>query len=175
MLKVRKEVKPRMSLREIRRRIETIEKAISERQRMLNHAEQSEDPDQIVRIPLLRNEIQILENERVKLVEQIEALKKSLESRLPELEKAYLDAVKREKAMLREVYETCKHLENKIQQLRGIASEVHINFFIPYKNCSDELGVVAKSLHLLEVPHISQLTRWLTNFTDWVEKTRWAE
>jgi len=164
-----------LSLREIRRKIETIEKAISERERMLNHAEQSEDPDQIVRIPLLRNEVEILQAEKQKLIEQAEVLKKSLKEKLPVLEREYLNAVEKERATIRKLYNTCKILEKQIEELRGIANEVHIKYYIPYRNICDELQITSKSFHLLDIPFITQLSRWLANFTEWVEKTRWAE
>jgi DNA repair exonuclease SbcCD ATPase subunit len=164
-----------MSRVEVLRKIKSIEQAIETRSKRLAQLEAIDNPEAIIEAVKIKNELDLLRTEKNKLDEEAEELKTLLESRLPELEKAYLDAVKREKAMLREVYETCKHLENKIQQLREIANEVHVKYYIPYRNICDELQITSKSFHLLDIPFITQLSRWLANFTEWFEKTRGAE
>jgi len=159
---------------EILKKIKNLEQAIEIRSKRLAQLEAMDDPEAIIEIVKIRSELELLQAEKNKLDEEAEKLKILLTDKLPQLEKAYLDAVKREKAMLREVYETCKHLENKIQQLRGIANEVHTKYYIPYRNICDELQITSKSFHLLDIPFITQLSRWLANFTEWFEKTRWV-
>jgi hypothetical protein len=158
---------------EILKKIKNLEQAIETRSKRLMQLETQNEPEALLEIVKIRNELELLNNEKSKLVEQAEIMKKSLEERLPALEREYLDAVEREKAAIKKLYNMCKNLQTQIRELREIANDTHMKF-IPYKNHCDELGIPAKSLHLLEVPHISQLTRWLANFTDWVEKTRWV-
>jgi exonuclease VII large subunit len=163
-----------MSRVEILKKIRNLEQAIQNRSKRLTQLEAMDDPEALLESIKIRNELELLNNERSRLVEQAETLKNSLQEKLSALEREYLDAVEREKAAIKKLYNMCKNLQTQIREVREIANDTHMKF-IPYKNHCDELGIPAKSLHLLEVPHISQLTRWLANFTDWVEKTRWAE
>jgi Mg2+ and Co2+ transporter CorA len=163
-----------LSLREIRRRIETIEKAISERQRMLNHAEQSEDPDQIVKIPLLKNEIQLLENEKVKLVEQINQLQTEYEKKLPDAERKYFESISKQKTLLKSIVETSQKLLSKIAELQDSIKEAHMNF-VSYQVVCSELSITPKNLHLQDCYSLWQARRWLEQFLDWIRKTRWMD
>ena len=174
MFKGSQEVKPRMSLREIRRRIETIEKAISERQRMLNHAEQSEDPDQIVRIPLLRNEVEILQAEKQILIEQASQLQIEHERKLPEVEEKYLQTISKQKSLLKDIMEISKKLLGKIAELEDSIREAHMNF-ISYQVVCNELSITPKNLHLQDCYSLWQVRRWLQQFLDWFEKSRWTK
>jgi chromosome segregation ATPase len=159
-----------MSLREIKKKIEAIDEAIEKRKRQLSLIEQSSDVEQIVKIPLIRNEIEILEVERRRLVEQAEELRKKMEAQLPKLEAAYLDKAKQERAALAKVHKTCKELQAQLEELRATVNEAHQSF-IPYKNCCDELQIPAKMLHLLELPSAGQqLSRWLDRFVDWLSE-----
>jgi hypothetical protein len=160
-----------LSLKEIKQKIQAITEAIEKRERQISFIEQSNDVEQIVKVPIIRNEVEILQAEKQRLTEQAETLRKLLETKLPELEKAYLDAVKEERTALRKLYDTCKNLLTQIRELRKIANDTHMKF-IPYKNHCDELGIVAKSMHLLELPFTSQIERWLGNFIQWYEKVQ---
>jgi chromosome segregation ATPase len=163
-----------MSLREIKTKIEAINEAIEKRKRQLSLIEQSSDVEQIVKIPLIKNEIEILEAERRKLAEQAEELRKTLEAQLPKLEAAYLDGVKRERIALAKVYKVCRELQARLEELRATVNEVH-QLYIPYKNHCDELQVPVKMLHLLEIPFFDQLSRWIASFMEWCEKTGWKQ
>ena len=164
-----------MSRVEVLRKIKSIEQAIEIRSKHLMQLETQNEPEALLESIKIRNELELLNNEKSRLVEQAETLKNSLQEKLPTLERVYLDAVEKERAAIRKLYNTCKILEKQIEELRETVNEVHIKYYIPYKNCSDELGIPVKSLHLLEIPHISQLSLWLNNFVIWVQKTRWAE
>jgi chromosome segregation ATPase len=159
---------------ELLRKIKSIEQAIETRSRCLMQLETRDDPESLLEIVKIRGELELLNNEKSKLVEQAEALKKSLEERLPALEKEYLNAVEEERAELKKLYLTCKALESQIQKVRKIANDTHMRF-ISYKNVCDELGIVAKNLHLPELPFIPQLSRWIASFMEWCEKTGWKQ
>ena len=161
-----------MSLREIKKKIEAISEAIEKRKRQLSLIEQSSDVEQIVKIPLIRNEIEILEVERRRLVEQIEELRKKMEAQLPKLEAIYRDSVEKERAALAKVHRACRELQAALEELRVTVNETH-QVYILYKNNCDELQVPVKMSHLLEIPFFGQLTRWVGNFIEWCEKTGW--
>ena len=158
---------------EILKKIKNLEQAIEIRSKRLMQLETQNEPEALLESIKIRNELELLNNEKSRLVEQAEILKKSLVERLPTLEREYINAVEKERAELKKLYNTCKTLQNQIEQLREIANEVH-QLFIPYRNCCEELQVTPKSFHLLDIPFITQLSRWLANFTEWVEKTRWV-
>jgi chromosome segregation ATPase len=163
-----------MSLREIKKKIEAINEAIEKRKRQLSLIEQSSDVEQIVKIPLIRNEIEVLEAERRRLVEQAEELRKKMEAQLPKLEAIYRDSVEKERAALAKVHKACRELQARLEELRATVNEAHQSF-IPYKNYCDELQVPVKMLHLLEIPFFSQLSRWVSDFVEWCEKTGWKQ
>jgi DNA repair exonuclease SbcCD ATPase subunit len=117
--------------------------------------------------------LDLLRTEKNKLDEEAEELKTLLESRLPELEKAYLDAVRKEKDALTRFYKACKELQAEIENLKKIVDEVH-QLFIPYRNCCEELQVTPKSVHLIDVPFLMQISRWIANFVGWYEKVKTA-
>ena len=160
---------------EILKKVKSLEQAIQNRSKRLTQLEAIDNPEALLESIKIRNELELLNNERSRLVEQAETLKKSLVERLPTLEREYLNAVEKERTMLKKLYDTCKTLQNQIQQLRETANEVHVKYYIPYRNICDELGVIVKSIHLLDVPFLTQLSRWISNFTEWFEKTRWNE
>ena len=163
-----------MSRVEVLRKIKSIEQAIETRSKRLAQLEAMDDPETIIEIVKIRSELELLQAEKNKLDEEAEKLKILLTDKLPQLEKAYLEGVKRQKDALARFYETCKKLQAEIESLKKIVDEVH-QLFIPYRNCCEELQVTPKSFHLLDIPFITQLSRWLANFTEWFEKTRWAE
>ena len=159
-----------MSLKELRQKNQAITEAIEKRRKQLSFLEQSSDVEQIMKIPFIKNEIEILEAERWKLAEQAEELRKTLEAQLPKLEAAYLDKVKQERAALVKVHRACRELQAALEELRATVNEAH-QLFIPYKNCCDELQIPAKMLHLLELPSAGQqLSRWLDRFVDWLSE-----
>ena len=163
-----------MSRVELLRRIKSIEQAIETRNKRLTELERRDDPESLLEIARIRGELELLNNEKSRLAGQAEALKKSLEERLPALEKEYLSAVEEERAELKKLYLMCKNLEGQIQKLRKTANDTHMRF-IPYKNVCDELGIAAKNLHLLELPFIPQLSRWINNFMEWYQRTGWGQ
>jgi len=160
---------------EILKKVKSLEQAIQNRSKRLTQLEAIDNPEALLESIKIRNELELLNNEKSRLVEQAETLKKSLVERLPTLEREYLNAVEKERAELKKLYNTCKTLQNQIEQLRETANEVHIKYYIPYRNICDELQITSKSFHLLDIPFLTQLSRWLANFTEWFEKTRWAE
>jgi hypothetical protein len=162
---------PMSSRSEILKKVKTLEQTIETRSKRLAQLEAMDDPEAIIEAVKIKEEIKLLGEERSRLLEKAENLKALLESRLPQLEKAYLDAVKEERTALRKLYDTCKNLLTQIRELRKIANDTHMKF-IPYKNHCDELGIVAKSMHLLELPFMSQIERWLGNFIQWYEKVQ---
>jgi exonuclease VII large subunit len=172
MFNLKKEVKAEMSRVEILKKIRNLEQVIQTRSKRLAQLEAMDDPEALLESIKIRNELELLNNEKSRLVEQAETLKNSLQEKLPILEREYLIAVERERAELKKLYNTCKTLQNQIEQLRETANEVHIKYYIPYRNICDELGVVAKSMHLLELPFTSQIERWLGNFIQWYEKVQ---
>jgi chromosome segregation ATPase len=163
-----------MSRVELLRKIKSIEQAIEMRNKRLTELRRRDDPESLLEIIKIRSELELLSSEKSRLAGQAEALKKSLEERLPALEKEYLSAVEEEKAELKKLYLLCKNLEGEIEKLRKMANDVHAKF-ISYKNICDELGIAAKNLHLLELPFIPQLSRWVGNFMEWCEKTGWVQ
>jgi predicted nuclease with TOPRIM domain len=139
---------------------------------MLNHAEQSEDPDQIVKIPLLRNEVEILQAEKQKLIEQASQLQTEHERKLPEAEEKYLQTISKQKSLLKDIMEISKKLLSKIAELEDSIKEAHMNF-ISYQVVCSELSITPKNLHLQDCYSLWQARRWLEQFLDWFEKSRW--
>jgi exonuclease VII large subunit len=158
---------------EVLKKIRNLEEAIQTRSKRLAQLEAMDNPEALLESIKIRSELELLNNEKSRLVERTETMRKSLEKRLPTLEREYLNAVERERAILKKLHDTCKTLQNQIEQLRETANEVHIKYYIPYRNICDELQITPKSVHLLDVPFLTQLSRWLANFTEWFEKSRW--
>jgi len=162
-----------MSRVEVLKKIRNLEQAIQNRSKRLAQLEAIDNPEAIIEAVKIKDEIKLLEGEKASLLEEAEKLKILLTDKLPQLEKAYLEGVKRQKDALARFYETCKKLQAEIESLKKIVDEVH-QLFIPYRNCCEELQVTPKSVHLIDIPFLMQISRWITNFTEWFEKSRWV-
>jgi len=158
---------------EILRKIKNLEQAIQARSKRLIQLEIQDSPEAVIEIVKIKNELDLLQAEKNKLDEEAEKLKILLTDKLPQLEKAYLEGVKRQKDALARFYETCKKLQAEIEGLKKIVDEVH-QLFIPYRNCCQELQVTPKSVHLIDVPFLMQISRWIANFVGWYEKVKTA-
>jgi len=158
---------------EILKKIGNLEQAIQARSKRLAQLEAMDNPEAIIEIVKIKNELELLQAEKNKLDEEAEKLKILLTDKLPQLEKAYLEGVKRQKDALARFYETCKKLQAEIEGLKKIVDEVH-QLFIPYRNCCQELQVTPKSVHLIDVPFLMQISRWIANFVGWYEKVKTA-
>ena len=158
---------------EILKKIGNLEQAIQARSKRLAQLEAMDNPEAIIEIVKIKNELELLQAEKNKLDEEAEKLKILLTDKLPQLEKAYLEGVKRQKDALARFYETCKKLQAEIESLKKIVDEVH-QLFIPYRNCCQELQVTPKSVHLIDVPFLMQISRWIANFVGWYEKVKTA-
>ena len=158
---------------EILKKIKNLEQAIQTRSKRLTLLEAIDNPEAIIEAVKIKNELDLLRTEKNKLDQEAEKLKTLLESKLLELEKTYLDGVRKEKDALARFYETCKELQAEIESLKKIVDEVH-QLFIPYQNCCQELQVTPKSVHLIDVPFLMQISRWIANFVGWYEKVKTA-
>jgi myosin heavy subunit len=160
-----------MSRVELLKKIRNLEEAIQTRSKRLAQLNAMDDPEAIIEAVKIKDELRLLNDERSRLLKEAEILRALLENRLPELEKAYLDGVRKEKDVLARFYETCKELQAEIDEIKKIINQVH-HLFIPYQNCCQELQITPKSVHLLDVPFLMQISRWIANFIGWYEKVQ---
>jgi len=163
-----------LSLSDIRKKFSSLDRAIQEREKMISSLERSEDPESIVKIVTLRNEISILENEMEKLKVEYEKRKAEVEQQYPKMLREYEEKVNIQKRILGEVIEAAEILKQKLQRLRSNIDEVEKSFH-PYRNLAFELGVPTKHMHLAWGDVFIRLSRELENFLEWYQRTRWAE
>jgi len=136
-----------MSLKDINRKIKLIEENIDRRQRQLSLIEQSENIEEVIKTPLIKNEIQILQKEREKLNQEAERIKKHLEAKLPEVEYQYFKACEDQKKLLRKLYEVTSEFLEVISEVKNSIDTTH-KIFMGYRNIAMELEETPKSIHL---------------------------
>ena len=162
-----------MSLGDLRKKIYSLGKAIEGRERLISSLERSDDPESIVKIVTLRNEISIMQAEKEKLEAEYEKRKAEAEEQYLKLFRGYEEKVEVQKRILGEVIEAAKTLKDKIEKLRSNIDEVEKSFH-PYRSLALELGVPTKHMHLVWGDVFIRLSRELENFLQWYEKTRWG-
>jgi len=163
-----------MSLGDLRKKIYSLEKAIQDREKLISSLEANDNPENIIRIVTLRNEISILEDEMEKLKVEYGKREAQVEQQYPKLLKEYEEKVEVQKRILGEVIEAVKTLKEKIEKLRRNIDEVEKSFH-PYRSLAFELGVPTKHMHLVWGDVFIRLSRELENFLEWYQRTRWAE
>jgi chromosome segregation ATPase len=163
-----------MSLNDLRKKIYSLGRAIEDRQKLISSLKVNDNPENIIKIVTLRNEISILEDEMEKLKVEYEKRKAQVEEQYPKLLKEYEGKVEVQKRILGEVIEAVKTLKEKIERLRRNIDEVE-KTFPPYRNAAAELQIPIKHVHLVWGDVFIRLSRELENFLQWYEKTRWAE
>jgi chromosome segregation ATPase len=160
-----------LSLSDIRKKVSSLRRAIQERERLISSLERSDDPESIVKIVSLRNEVSILQAEREKLEVEYEKRKAQVEQQYPKLLEEYEEKVEVQKRILGEVIEAAKTLKEKIEKLRRNIDEVEKSFH-PYRNLAFELEMPTKHMHLAWGDVFIRLSRELGNFLSWYQKTR---
>jgi DNA repair exonuclease SbcCD ATPase subunit len=118
--------------------------------------------------------VEILQAEKQKLIEQASQLQTEHERKLPEAEEKYLQTISKQKSLLKDIMEISKKLLNKIAELEASIKEAHMNF-VSYQVICHELSITPKNHHLQDCYPLWQARRWLEQFLDWFEKSRWAE
>ena len=147
-------------------RLSNIERAIAERQKVLEMLETSSDPEAIIRRASLRKEIELLLSERERLKAELEKLKESYAERLPKLEREYLDLVHKQKALLEKAAEKCEELLDAIEQLQKNIHDLNI-VFPQYRNICWALQLTPKDIHVHEIYPLLQARRWLEAYVKW--------
>jgi len=159
-----------MSLRQVKEKINLIEAAIREREKKLSIIENQKNIEDIVKIPLIKNEISILQAEKGRLAEEVEKIKASLEQALPEAERKYLDACEEQKRVLKKLYEATEKFLSCIEDLKTSIKTTHY-LFIPYKNISLELEKAPKNLHIEDLYSLNEKVIAQTRiFYEWLRE-----
>ena len=159
-----------MSLREIRRKINLIEAAIKERQKKLSIIEGEKNAENIVKIPLLKNEIEILHAEKGRLVEEGERLKTHFEQSLLKAEKEYLQACEEQSKLLKKLCDITERFLSYVEEVKDSTKLTH-HLFIPYKNISLELEKTPKSLHIEGLYSLNEkIITQIKTFYEWARE-----
>jgi len=151
-----------------------IERAIAERQKMINALETSNSPnypEAVLKRESLRQEIEFLESERKRLEEEIKRLQEDYARRLPALEREYFALVSRQRDLLKKTAEKCEEFLDLISQLQ---ENIHaLDLVYPqYRNVCWALEQTPKDMHVRDIYPLLQARRWLENYLKWYKEVR---
>ncbi|MEM0503553.1 MAG: hypothetical protein QXT58_02470 [Archaeoglobaceae archaeon] len=158
-----------MSLKELKREMETYEKAIAERKNRLLRLDDAEStPEKFLEKTKLEMEIRFLEQRLSELKVEHDRRRKELESIYPSLQKRYQLAVEEQWNILRQINAKIEELDDLLQKLQRSVDRIISEEGPQYTNVCNDLDIPSHTRHLLGLPHcLIMIKRGGEQFKTW--------